>query len=182
MIVNFEKVSGNTGTFSWTVDNMKNPPSTIPSGSFSGIVVTDSNRLYHIAKYDKQTSGVTNKLPANILLHDIRQDLKEPEARTQYRLLFTPTNEMPNDGSIQVTWPTQITLDSTSSCSVMTFNNFNSGTYCVINTASNTILIEGVFSGQEGFRKEITITISNVVNPDTNKPGGGFTIQTYADD
>ena len=140
MIVQFQKISGTTGTFGWTVDNMKNPASSMPSESFSGIFVVSSEQ-YEVATYAPKTTGVTNKLPANILDYHLHQDLKEANARTSYSIAFTPTNEMPNDGSIEVTWPNQITLDETSSCNVLTTNKFTSGEYCKINLDSNTITI-----------------------------------------
>jgi hypothetical protein len=55
-----------TGTFQWTFDNLKNPPTLKISDKFSNIYVTDSAG-YQVAQLDgEQTTGILNQKAAFI--------------------------------------------------------------------------------------------------------------------
>ena len=43
VFVKFSKVADSTGTYRWTLDNIRNPPSTKPSSSFKNIISEDKD-------------------------------------------------------------------------------------------------------------------------------------------
>jgi len=57
-----------------------------------------------------EESTITNKEPANLLIYSIEQGTLEAESVTDYHIKFTPHNAIPTTGSIQMTYPQQITL------------------------------------------------------------------------
>ena len=94
-----------------------------------------------------------------------------------------PVNEIYSTGSIQIGWPSVVTIGDTVTCIVQTYKKFENA--CVIDSAKQTITIVGVFGDrdQTAYINEVIITLNGVVNPANNKEKvSGFTITTYADE
>jgi hypothetical protein len=87
-----------SGAFSWSLQNIQNPGSTKPSSSFTDVSFIDQSG-YTISTYTNSTS-ITNKQPANLLVYSINQTSLVPRAIANYSITFTPTNMLPTTGSI----------------------------------------------------------------------------------
>jgi hypothetical protein len=48
---------------------------------------------------------ITNREPQNLKVYEIQQDSLKPSDVTIYRIIFTPVNPIPSQGSIQMTYP-----------------------------------------------------------------------------
>lgn len=82
-------------------------------------------------------------------------------------------NYIPAGGSIQITWPSQVTITKDVTCTVTTNRSWENS--CIIDEANNTINILNVFSEQQAFISEIKVILVGVVNPQNNKEkGSGF--------
>jgi hypothetical protein len=64
---------------------------------------------YTISKL-REPLRVTNKFPAQITIYDLLQSNRKPQELSSYDLIFTPVNALPENGSIQITYPTQISM------------------------------------------------------------------------
>ena len=107
---------------------------------------------------------------------------EEPEAITEHTLNFQPINGLPQDGSIQITYPEQLemTQGDATACQVKTFQIFSTG--CTVDSVNRIISIVGVFPTDGTFYSaDIIITLQGVRNPLNNKNLGSFTIKTFAD-
>lgn len=168
-----------TDAFRWTVSGIRNAPSTKPS-PFSSVNFLDSQG-YVVSSVASDTT-VTNREPAELTSFSINQDVLTHSAPAKFTIVFTPINPMPATGSVQVTYPSQVTMidGANTACTVTT----TSGTFptnCKVTPASLQITVTGIFASNPGYKGPITITVLNVKNPETNKPGNGFVIQTYQD-
>jgi hypothetical protein len=131
-----------------------------------------------------EQSSITNKEPANLLIYSIEQGTKDAESITDYTIKFTPHNAIPTTGSIQMTYPQQITLTDGSNtvCEVTTTAAVYSSN-CVVDPNSQTITVTDIFQSGTGlYGSEISINLKNVKNAINNRPGNGFVIQTYWDE
>lgn len=88
-----------------------------------------------------------------------------------------------------MTYPQQIKLKDSSECIVditgFSFPDAPKGTFCSLDRDAQTITIKDVFltaAATQPYSDEIMVTLTNVENPPTNKPGNGFVIQTYLDE
>jgi hypothetical protein len=94
---------------------------------------------------------------------------------------------MPATGSIQMTYPQQITLTASTEC-IVDITGFSfpySDGVCVLDKDAQTITIKEIFqaaAATQPYSDEIIVTLTQVENPPTNKPGNGFVIQTYLDE
>jgi hypothetical protein len=176
-----------TGAFSWSIDGIKNPGSTRPSSPFADVQFTDADGFV-VSEYGSNglpDVTVTNQEPNQILIDDnsIEQQTKEAGAKSEfYKIKFTTTNAIPSTGSIQMTYPQQIKLDTDAECIVDLVGGFSfpySADVCKFDFDAQTITIKNVFAAAAAdtpYSDEILITLKNVENPPTNKPGNGFVI------
>ena len=138
-----------------------------------------------------ETTGILNTEAAYILPpYSLSQSNYDAGAPAEFAITFTPTNAIPTEGSIQLSWPPQVAVDADTQCYVITNRVFSSN--CIIEPApgdstdqqeaGGTVTIAGVFVDQEQFDNEITIKLG-VSNPVNNLPATlGFGIRTYADE
>ena len=123
VFVTFITVAPTTGNYSWTLDNIKNPASTKPTGSFVTISSVDGNgwgvqELYVLIV---PAPFIINVKPALMLDSELIQKNNEPATATTYEIRFLPANPIPSDGSIQVTWPSQVIIKKDQvQCTVIT--------------------------------------------------------------
>ena len=155
--VEFAEVEFADGTFQWTFDNLQNPPTLQRSDKFSEIYVEDADG-YEVAQLDGElTTGILNQKPAAILPpYSLVQSNVTASALAEYAISFYPTNAIPTEGSIQVSWPAQVSVDEDAVCSVETNRVFTDN--CDIEPGTNTsgegesggtITMTGVFADQE---------------------------------
>ena len=165
VFVTFIYVAATTENYIWTLDNIKNPASTQPSGSFVSITSVDKDgwAVQYLNTIVVPAPNVVNINPGEIIIYDLIQKNNEPATVTTYEIRFTPVNPIPSDGSIQITWPNQVTIDQNVQCTVITTRAWENS--CTIDTINKTINIIQVFSEQPAFISEVTIILVGVVNP-----------------
>jgi hypothetical protein len=135
--LNFTQASG---AFSWTVSGIKNPGSTKPTEKFTNVNFLDKDGF--IVSAWTSTTSVTNKEPSNLLIYSIEQASVKADEVTTYKINFTPVNPLPSTGSIQMTYPQQISLVNKNNtlCNVSTVTT-SFTTACKIDSESRTITI-----------------------------------------
>ena len=70
--------------------------------------MTDSNNN-GVMKYNSPSPlFFRNDNPANILRYSLYQDNLALEVQATYRIEFVPTNKIGIDGSMKITWPSQV--------------------------------------------------------------------------
>ena len=142
------------------------------------------NAGFKISDFKGEEQTVTNKFPAQLKVYNIQQESRVPLAITSYTITFEPVNQLPQSGSIQVTYPSQISLTegASTACTVQTKSQASKSA-CKIDAKASTITIQGLFANEAApYSGPITITLDKVQNALNNKPGNGFVIQTYADE
>ena len=145
---------------------------------------------YPVANFASSLSTVTaNQHVANLLPpYTLSLSNSEIKQLADYTIQFTPTNAIPTTGSIQITWPSQVQVDTDAGCEVTTSKTFSEN--CRIEPKQpgeevdygGIVTITGVFVDQTNFEDPITVKLG-VYNPAINVPGQlGFGIQTFADE
>lgn len=123
---------------------------------------------------------ITNSVPADLEIYSIKQSTLENSALATYTISFTPINPMSATGSIQITYPSKVTMveGSSTPCKVITeFGEYTDK--CTVSAVTRLITAKGVFADNVGYKGPITITLDKVKNPANNKVVNGFVIQTY---
>lgn len=101
-------------------------------------------------------------------------------AMATYRIEFTPTNSIGSAGSIVITWPSQVSINSTASCQVTT--NTKQSNLCTIDTTRSTVTIKNAFTPfTSGYTGSVLIELYPVQNPIENQAVNGFQIATFND-
>jgi len=105
----------------------------------------------------------------------------KPATPTIYTMSFTPVNPIPPTGSIQISWPTQVSIEPDVICTVTT-NRVWTGK-CNVDMSRSTLTITDVFSSETtDFYSPVEVELNTVTNPLNNKEDGlGFSIFTYTD-
>lgn len=99
-----------------------------------------------------------------------------------YTVSLTPINAIPSTGSIQIGWPSQISVTDFFACQVRTNRLFTDQSNCSVDFDSRTITITGVFTEiQGGWANTVSIDLVGMRNPLNNNSGSGFIVQTYED-
>lgn len=179
--LNLEEFEQPTGAFSWSLSGIKNPGSTRPSTPFKDVSFVDKDGFV-VSSYP-QDATITNQEPADLHKYNIAQGALTADTLTEYTISFTPQNAIPPKGSIQMTYPQQISLvdGAATKCTVTTTEGVFANN-CVVNPNSQTITITDVFKDITGYYSgEVQVKLEKVKNPVNNKPGNGFVIQTYWD-
>jgi hypothetical protein len=101
-----------------------------------------------------------------------------------YTITIKTTNMISGQGSMTITWPSQVVWPGANqnfTCSVKTFRLFTSN--CNVNNFTRTITITGVFdpSSTIPYSGIITVTLSPMINPADNRVINGFVIATFDD-
>jgi hypothetical protein len=159
---------------------IRNPISFKPSDTFSDIQIVDAEG-YQVAIFSSPTSAIVNTLTGDITEFALNQATIRVDEVTTYTVTFAPENAIPSTGSIQLTWPQQVTIeDDLFACTIETNAVFSDDLNCRTNQRERTITITGAFRELSApFGDTITITLEGVRNPPNNREGNGFKIMTY---
>ena len=104
---------------------------------------------YAVMKFSNSTpSKVTTGAAANILTYSLYQDNLGLEASATYRIEFLPTNKIGDDGTMIITWPSQVKIDARAKVLVTT--NQKRSPDVTIDTGARTITITKAFSSISG--------------------------------
>lgn len=169
------------GSLKFTLKGVKNAPSTAKQPGFTNVYFTDSSgfNVQQLISGAAASIDQTTKA-ANILKYSIYQDNLQMGAMATYRIEFTTTNSIGSGGSIVITWPAQVVINSTASCQVTT--NTKQSNLCTIDPTKSTITIQNAFtSSTSGYAGVVIIELYPVQNPIDNQNLNGFTIATYND-
>lgn len=103
-------------TFSFIVESVTNPPSTVPSSTFYNILTQDEFG-YDMATYSANVV-VTNEQPWSIATGTLSMSDTNPLAASTYTLSITAKNPIPAGGAFVVTTPTNVDVGGINFCSV----------------------------------------------------------------
>ncbi len=94
-----------SGTYSFTIKNVTNPPSTRLYKVITEAIFTDSsgNRIMQLPT--TKFVMLQTQFPANIFDSKIKPDKFDYATRVKYTITFKPTNPISGQGSIVLTWP-----------------------------------------------------------------------------
>lgn len=174
--------SPNTGTFQFTIANITNPPSTRVSTVLDSVSYVDSSAYKIMNMVSTKVVSLQTTLAANMLGYKITQGRLDYDSTTTHTLTLFPYNRIGADGSLIITWPTQVTITSGVSCTVTTNNQYSAN--CIIDTTKRTISITKVFVGTStttGYTSSIIVALSPVRNPKDNRVVNGYVVNTYDD-
>ena len=181
IVVTFVTAGAANNVYRFSLDNIVNPPSSLPSDPFTNIFIQDVHRDNVMVFYNVGPTVATEQaaLIQNAILV---QGTETPATATTYTISFDPYNPIPTTGSIEITWPSEveITRDNTD-CTIQINRQW---TGCDIDESEYTITFNDVFVdvNENGWRGRIVVTLTNVINPVNNTQlGTGFIINTYAD-
>lgn len=90
VFITFIKVGSVSQTYTWTIENIKNPPSTIPSDTFINIIFVDKNGwgVQYLNIIAVPPPYVVNKKPGLIINENLIQRSDLPATKTTYEISF----------------------------------------------------------------------------------------------
>ena len=159
------EVDQNIGIFKFTIDNLKNPPTSRRSDKFSKIYVIDKAGFEVAQLHWGQTQGIKNKQAAFIQPpYSLTQSSLNPNEISEYEIKFYPTNDIPGTGTIHLWWPEQIKVDADAGCQVFTSRYFFDNCHIIPNEPAEDgiggiINIMDIFVDQEQFNSQIIIKL-----------------------
>jgi len=153
----FNEIESGSQVFRWSISNIQNAASTKPS-TLIDVHVLDSEDF--VISSPSAPPVITNSVPADLEVYSIKQSTLENSALATYTLSFTPINPMSATGSVQITYPSKITMvdGSATPCKVNTeFGEFTDK--CTVSEVTRLITLKGVFADNVGYKGPITITV-----------------------
>ena len=134
-----------TGSLKFTLKGVKNAPSTARQPGFTNVYFTDASGLSVQQLISNAAASIDQTTKAaNLLKYSLYQDNLQMGAMATYKIEFTPTNSIGSAGSIVITWPPQVSINSTAGCQVTT--NTKQSNLCTIDPTRSTITIQGAFT------------------------------------
>lgn len=119
--VNLDELDRETGKFEFVVDGIKNAPSFRETGSFSEVYMQTSD-FFSIQKLDSHDHlTVTNDQVALITEYEQIQDTEQYGEKGAYDLRFTPLNPISSDGTVKLTWSSDVEVFADAKCRVETY-------------------------------------------------------------
>lgn len=173
----FEEFTSATNVFNWQLSGITNAPSTKPS-VFNDIAVRDSEDF--IVSSFTQEPSISNREPRLIQDFGITQTTTDHSKEATYTIEFTPLNPLPATGSVQIVYPSQVSMVNKDATVCKIVTDFGESP-CSVQDSSRLITATGAFASNPGYLGKISIIVEQVLNPVTNRPGNGFVIQTYQD-
>ena len=109
IVVTFVTAGAANNVYRFSLDNIINPPSSLPSDPFTNIFIQDVHRDNVMVFYNVGPTVVTEQaaLIQNALLV---QGIETPATATTYIISFDPFNPIPTTGSIEITWPSEVEI------------------------------------------------------------------------
>jgi hypothetical protein len=107
------------------------------------------------------------------------QGSEQYSSETYYDLRFRPLNPISSDGSVKLTWSSDVEVFEDSKCLVETYSAL--GEICEIDFQAKSLIIHGSFSEVDVYTGPIKILLTHVRNPATNKDLIPFAVETFDD-
>ena len=108
-----------------------------------------------------------------------RQSSEQYGEETYYEIRSNTKNPVTSDGTIKLTWTSQVVVFEDTECTVTT--NKALGSICEIDFATRKIIIHDAFKDLDSYSGEIKIVLSRVENPNTNHQLEAFVLETFDD-
>lgn len=155
-----------SNALSFTVSNVKNPPSTLPSTTF--LIYTFTSDSYGI---DKKESGiaVTTTTAGTITNMIITAGDTKIAAATAYTINYVPINVHPVGTIVTIVIPSAFTLGTISCSSTVLVIS------CVL--SGNSVVVSG-FDVSISSTANVIITVSGITNPTTMVTTGVWTVSS----
>lgn len=166
-------------TFSFSIANFVNPSSTKPSDALTFQAQDTTGAL--INAYTSATPvKITTTTSATITTASVSNENQLASQSTTINLKFTTIHELPLNGIIIITYPTEISpFDNTVTTLTCSLNIATSPT-CTHNAASRTITISNIITTTAlAASTAVEVTVNEMKNPSTATATGTFTIATY---
>ena len=96
------------------------------SDPFTNIQIKDKDGFDVAILYDSSNT-ITNDKAAAIEEYELKQEAFEAGQPSNYEIIFKPTNVIPSQGAIQISWPDKITVPDGTECVVQTTSTFTDG-------------------------------------------------------
>lgn len=91
-------------TYTFTVENVRNPYSTEQSDVFTDVSYSTSD-LYPVAKAAQPATGVHASVPHPLIIYNSTQNNLEYESVTELLISFQTVNALPKDGAVEIVYP-----------------------------------------------------------------------------
>ena len=165
--------------FSLSVSNFTNPSSTKPSDGFT-FEAQDSNN-FTINTY---TSAVTvtfnTDTPSTITTASVANDNQDASQNATFTLTFTTVNEIPVNGSIIITYPSEVSLADSSVTAVTCSVNVATSPNCTHDSVNRQITITNVVTASSLVTgTNVTIELNEMKNQENATATGSFSIETF---
>ncbi|OMJ81170.1 hypothetical protein SteCoe_18439 [Stentor coeruleus] len=161
-----------TETISFSIDKVKNPPSTKPTLSFSITIYSSKTLEYKISENSSKTITAS---PGSCSLVIIPGSYTTGDI-CKYTFTLTITNIISTGGSIYIQFPQELSLIIDSFSPISGFPNYPTISSTSVSININNAFMTGSFTGKLEF------LVSSVRNTLTLKPSSSFIIQTLVDD
>ena len=180
LIITFIKAAVSDQTYKWTLDNITNPPSVLPSDPFSDLISYDSNNDGVQQYFIVPGPIIINTQPGEISVADLIQKNKQHNQNTTYIVIFEPANPIPPSGVVVINWPEAVTVPEDGvQCLVETTEIYTEN--CIFDYENRSITIINVFENVPGsYNEAISIELIGVTNPISNEVDSqGFNLKTF---
>lgn len=175
-----EQVKGTTLTLRLT--NVRNSPSL---QTRTGFIV---NTMSQDGNYINKCSGISMSLSKSYVQSSASGSSVALSGNTApgkdgtYQFTFQTTLPVPNNGSLHLTMPDEISLPSVgiNSVSVTSSTNLDNSVQLITGSSNKVLVFQNGFSGvYVGEGSQIVFTIQYFKNPDKNTSTGSFQIETF---
>ena len=166
-------------TFSLSVSNFTNPSSTKPSEGFV-FEAQDSNNFTINTYTSAVTVTFSTDTPATIVTASAANDNREALQSATFTLAFTTVNEIPVNGTVLITYPSEVSpVDSSVSVVACSMNVASSPT-CTHDSANRSINITNVVTTSNLVAgTNVTVELNEMKNQQNATATGSFTIETF---
>lgn len=163
-----------TGQVTFTVTSCFNPPHPSALSGFVFFIRSSSGAVY---EQSRSTIAVTTSTANNITIRDdlIISATKTVSTSISLTIRFGPTNPLASGSIIEITFPSQITFNSSMNVSGLTGIRLGSLSYTIV--SSSVIRITNGYSAYS-FPSSIGITCNPITTPSTTKPTDTFSVRT----
>lgn len=179
VIVSLDTITETLGSFTVYIDGIVNPPSLKQSSFFTAISMRDKDQFPIQKVTDYETLFVQTDTVAIIQNYQQVSTSEQYGEDTEISLNFQAVNRIPLQGYIELTWPETVVVYEDTTCSVTTSKPVTKPGLCVFDFETSTLAIDGAFDSV--YEGSVTVTLSRVRNPLSNKVMVPFTISTYDD-
>ena len=165
--------------FSLSVSNFINPSSTKPSDGFT-FEAQDSNNFTINTYTGVATVTFNTDTPSTITTASVANGNQDASQNATFTLTFTTVNEIPVNGSILITYPSQVSLANSNVSEVNCSVNVAVSPNCTHDSVNRQINITNVVTASSLVTgTNVTVELNEMKNQDNATATGSFSIETF---